>query len=103
MADDPPESTHSDLRRRKPGGVNASPSADSDVHTVNGNDCGNVRDTKEATSLPMKQLLGFELADIKSWSSIVRLFNRPVDGSSLAVFRIMFGEYTQRICNDVMT
>lgn len=95
MADDSSESANFNLRRRKTDGANARPSADSNEDTVNGNDCGTVGETKVIASLPMKQMFGFELADFKSWSSVVRLFNRPVDGSSLAVFRVMFGEYSE--------
>lgn len=39
----------------------------------------------------MRRLFGFELDDFKSWSSFVRLMNRPEDPSSLAALRILFG------------
>jgi hypothetical protein len=39
----------------------------------------------------MRRLFGFELADLKSWSNLVKLMNRPEDPSSLAVLRILFG------------
>lgn len=39
----------------------------------------------------MFKTFGFELDDFKSWSSLVKLMNRPEDASSLAVFRICFG------------
>jgi hypothetical protein len=45
----------------------------------------------EMTSL--RQVLGFKLADFSSWNAVVRLFHKPVDGSSLAVFRILFGKF----------
>jgi hypothetical protein len=37
----------------------------------------------------MRRLFGFELADLQSWSSFVKLMNRPEDPSSLAVLRII--------------
>ena len=40
---------------------------------------------------PMRRLFGFELADFQSWSSFVKLMNRPEDPTSLAVLRIFFG------------
>ena len=39
----------------------------------------------------MRRLFGFELADFQSWSSFVKLMNRPEDPTSLAVLRIFFG------------
>ena len=39
----------------------------------------------------MFKTLGFEIKDLKSWDSLVRLMNRPEDPSSLAIFRICFG------------
>ncbi len=35
--------------------------------------------------------LGFHLKDLRSWTSLVRLLNRPEDPASLAAFRILFG------------
>jgi hypothetical protein len=37
-------------------------------------------------------LFGFDLDDFKSWGNFVKLMNRPEDPSSLALFRILFGE-----------
>ncbi|CAF4630438.1 unnamed protein product, partial [Rotaria magnacalcarata] len=39
----------------------------------------------------MRRLFGVEMADFQSWSSFVKLMNRPEDPSSLAAFRILFG------------
>ncbi|CAF1262070.1 unnamed protein product [Adineta steineri] len=39
----------------------------------------------------MRRLLGFDLTDLQSWSSFVKLMNRPEDPSSLAILRIFFG------------
>lgn len=38
-----------------------------------------------------KSLFGFQLSDLTSWDNFVKLMNRPEDPSSLAVFRILFG------------
>lgn len=38
-----------------------------------------------------KEVLGFELGQLRSWPKLVRLLNRPEDPSSLALFRILFG------------
>ncbi|XP_067935757.1 vitamin K-dependent gamma-carboxylase-like isoform X1 [Watersipora subatra] len=39
----------------------------------------------------MKRLIGFELADLRSYNRFVRLCSAPADPSSLAIFRIVFG------------
>ncbi|XP_060642951.2 vitamin K-dependent gamma-carboxylase [Anolis sagrei] len=39
----------------------------------------------------MKRLLGFEAADLSSWSRLVCLLNRPTDPAALGVFRFLFG------------
>lgn len=41
----------------------------------------------------MLKLFGFDLNDLKSWESLVKLMNRPEDPASLALFRICFGIY----------
>lgn len=41
----------------------------------------------------MKKLFGFDWDDVKSWSNLVNLLNRPEDPSSLAAFRILFGTF----------
>ena len=39
----------------------------------------------------MMQLFGFETESLRTWSSFVKLMNRPEDPSALAAFRIAFG------------
>lgn len=39
----------------------------------------------------MRRLFGFDMSDFQSWSSFVKLMNRPEDPSSLAALRILFG------------
>jgi len=59
-------------------------------------DCAPTTVEDAAAMSSFERKFGFGVADLASWSSIVRLFNRPVDGSSLAAFRIMFGEEAYR-------
>ena len=41
----------------------------------------------------MTRIFGFDFNDLSSWEKFVCLMNRPCDPSSLAVWRIMFGEF----------
>lgn len=40
----------------------------------------------------MKRVFGFNSYELSSWRSFVRLMSSPRDPSSLAAWRIMFGE-----------
>lgn len=39
----------------------------------------------------LKRYLGCEAADFQSLNRLVKLFNAPVDASSLGIFRLVFG------------
>jgi vitamin K-dependent gamma-carboxylase len=51
-----------------------------------------VRKSQDKEKIPSQGgIFGFDLKELRSWSSLVKLLNRPEDPSSLAVFRILFG------------
>ncbi|XP_041478309.1 vitamin K-dependent gamma-carboxylase-like [Lytechinus variegatus] len=47
--------------------------------------------SQKGCNTTMKSLLGFDISDISSWSSFVKLMNSPQDPASIAVWRILFG------------
>ena len=65
---------------------------------THGQSTGSEEEIGETAMTRWKTLLGFEPKDLLGWQSLVRLLNEPRDPSSLAVTRILFGEY---ICNNV--
>jgi hypothetical protein len=46
---------------------------------------------KQKEKNSMLNTFGFDIKDLKSWDSLVKLMNRPEDPSSLSIFRICFG------------
>lgn len=62
------------------------------VNTKNSNKMAKQSEPKPCENeSKMQKLFGFKLTDFRSWSSFVKLMNRPEDPSSLALFRIAFG------------
>ena len=58
----------------------------------NGNESHSQK-TQQKEQTTMERLFGFGLSDISSVKSFVTVLNKPMDPSSLAVTRILFGGY----------
>ncbi|XP_046392645.1 vitamin K-dependent gamma-carboxylase [Ischnura elegans] len=66
----------------------------SSLPTVKCTEKRSIRNTKtlpEKCPMPMRNVFGFELRDLTSWSRFVRLLFRPTDPASLGVTRALFG------------
>lgn len=59
------------------------------TRTVKGDAKGVKSTQKQPTK--MEKIFGFDSSDLASWSSFVRLMNRPMDPASLGFTRMIFG------------